>query len=244
MKKIALFFLTFFVAVTAIIFSCDKAVKIPVSYTVVTNHDSIVRNIYIPDTGTFNMQILVKYFTGYAQDPVTLKITGLPGDISVTPDTISAIPSYTQNFVFYTNHAAHATYNVQIVGSAPEELTQTYNFTVTVISANCATALLGNFTGHNACSAAGTYTYSATASATATPDQLAIEDFGGYGPSAIATVYLNCDNDSLTIPNQVIGNGATLSGYGTYTSTGMVIYYSASHLPTGGTDNCTATFTR
>ena len=206
-----------------------------------TTHDTFVQNIFIPDTGTFNMSITAQFLSGYAQDPVTLKITGLPGDISVTPDSTSAIPTFTQNFAFYTNHATHGTYNVSIVGSAPGEPSQTYNFTVTVISANCATSLVGSYTGHNACSPSGTYTYTATASATATPNVLTISNFGGYGTEAVATVYLNCDNDSLTIPYGPIGNGVTLSGYGTYTSNGMVIYYNATST-TFAAENCTATF--
>ena len=243
MKKIALSILTLFVAATATIVSCDKAVKVPVSYVVETYQDTFVRNIYIPDSGTFDMRILVQFLSGYNQDPVTLKISGLPADITLTPDTIAAIPSYVQDFVFHTNHATHGTYNCTITGSAPEELSQSYSFTVTVISANCASPFMGALTGHNACSVAGDFTYSATGSSTGNPNELVINNFGGYGSNTNALVYLNCDNDSLTILSQNIGNGTTLSGYGTYTSTGMTIYYNATRTPTGGTDNCVATFT-
>ena len=243
MKKIALSFFAFFVVASATLVSCDKAVKIPVSYIVETYQDTFVRNIYIPDTGKFDMRILVQFLSGYNQDSVTLTINGLPSDISVTPSTVKLTPTYVQDFVFYTNHATHGTYNVSITGTAPEEDAQNYNFTVTVISANCATPFIGTLNGKNACSVAGDFPYTVTASATGTPDQLVINNFGGYGSNTNATVYLNCDNDSLSIPNQNIGNGTTLSGYGTYTSAGMVIYYSASRTPTGGTDNCTATLT-
>ena len=243
MKKIALFSLTFFVAVTAIVISCTKAVKVPVSYTVVTNHDTVVRDIFIPDSGQFDMQVLVKYMSGYPQDPVTLKITGLPSEITVTPDTVKAIPTYTEDFIFHTNHATHATYHVSIVGTAPEELSQTFNFNVTVIPADCATALIGTLNGSNACTNTGNYTYTSTGASSGTPNTLIINNFGGYGTTANATVILNCDNDSLTIPEQTIGNGATLQGRGTFTATGMVIYYSATSLPIGGSDNCTITYT-
>ena len=244
MKKFVVFFLTFFVAITAVVVSCDKAVKIPVSYSVESNHDTFVHDIFIPDSGIFDMQILVNYITGYEQDPVALKIIGLPSDISVTPDSFSAVPTYVEDFVFHTNHAAHGTYRVSIVSTAPSETSKTYTFNLTVIPADCATTLLGTITGHNACSAAGTTSYTATATATGTPNQLQITNFGGYGPTAIATVYLNCDNDSLTIPSGPIGNGATLSGKGTFTATGMVIYYTATSTPFGYPDNCVATFTK
>ncbi len=244
MKKFVLFSLTFLAAVTAIIISCDKAVKVPVSYTVVTNHDTFVENIFIPDTGTYTMPILVKYYTGYTQDPVTLKITGLPSDIAVTPATSSAIPTYNQNFVFYTNHATHGTYNASIVASAPGELAQTYNFTVTVVPANCASPLYGTMTCTDSCNHAGKYSYPATVSGNGTSNTIIINNFGGYGTNANATVLLNCDNDSLTIQYQNIGNGTLLSGTGTYTTTSMVIYYNATNTPTGGSESCVTTLTK
>jgi len=243
MKKIGLFLLTLFATVCVIILSCNKDVKVPVSYSVVTNHEDVVSNIFIPDSGTYDMQILVKFLSGYAQDAVNLKITGLPADIKVTPDSCSGVPSYVQDFVFSTNHAAHNTYQVTITGTAPEQTPQTYTFNLTVIPADCASAFWGSLTTHNACSATN-YNYTATGVSSGTTNTLLINNFGGYGPTAVATVLLNCDNDSLTIPNQTMGNGAVVQGYGTFTSNTMTIYYTASSTPTGGPDNCTATFTK
>lgn len=237
--------LPFFAAITAIIVSCDKAVKVPVYYTVQTNHDSIVRDIFIPDTGTYDLQILVKYMSGYPQDPVKLKITGLPSDISVTPDTVNAVPTYTQDFVFYTNHATHGTYHVTLTGSAPEEISQTYYFSITVVPANCASLLFGTLTCRDSCTHAGKYSYTATAWGNGSSDTLIVNNFGGYGTNTYATAVLNCDNDSVMIPGQYIGNGVTLSGKGTYTTTGMVISYSATGTPiASGSDNCIVTFSK
>ena len=244
MKKFVFYLLTLFAVATTAIVSCDKTIQTPVSYIVETYQDTFVRNIYIPDSGNFDMRILVQFLSGYNQNKITLKVTGLPSDITITPDSVTALPSYVEDFVFSTNHATHGTYNCTITGSTSGEPSQSYNFTVTVIDANCATPLIGTLTGKNACSVAGDFTYTATAIATSTPDQMIINNFGGYGSNANATVYLNCDNDSLTIPSQNIGNGTTLSGYGTYTATGMVIYYNATKTPTGGSDNCTAIFTK
>ena len=244
MKKIALLLLTCCVAVSAVIFSCSKSVNIPVSYNVVSNYDSILRDIYIPDSGKFDMQVLVKYLSGYPQDKVTLKIVGLPSDITVTPDSFSAVPTYVEDFVFTTNHAAHGTHKITIIGSAPGTVAITFTFNLTVIPADCATTLLGNMTGSNACTVTGSYTYAATGVASGTPNTLIINNFGGYGPTANATVLLNCDNDSLTIPSQTIGNGATLKGYGTFTANSMWIYYTASSTPTGTAESCSINFTK
>lgn len=240
MKKLGLLVITFFVVACVIIISCDKQVGIPISYTVVTNHADAVNNIFIPDSGQYDMQILVKFLTGYTQDNVTLKITGLPTDISVTPDTFSAVPTYVEDFVFSTNHAAHATYQVTITGYAPGETPQTYSFNLTVVSADCSTAFLGSLTGQNACSITGSTNHTATATSPA-QYALSVNNFGGYGTNTNATVYFNCDNDSLSIPNQNIGNGVVLQGSGIFTATTMSISYSTTGT---STDNCTVTYTK
>ncbi len=240
MKKIGLLVITFFVVACVVVISCDKAVKVPVSYTVVTNHATTVNDIFIPDSGRFDMQILVKFLSGYAQDNVTLKISGLPADISVTPDSFSAVPSYVEDFVFSTNHAAHNTYRITITGYAPEETPQTYSFNLTVIPADCATSLLGSLSGHNACSVTGNTSHTATSTWVA-QNTLSVNDFGGYGTNTNTTVYLNCDNDSLAIPSQNIGNGVVLQGSGTFTASGMSVTYNTTGT---STDNCTVTYAK
>ncbi len=244
MKKLGLLVITLFVVTCVVIISCDKQIKIPVSYTVVTNHANAVNDIFIPDSGQFDMQILVKFLSGYTQDKVTLKISGLPADISVTPDSFSAIPTNVDDFVFSTNHAAHNTYRVTITGYAPDETPQTYSFNLTVIPADCATSLLGSLSGHNACAVTGSTSYTSTGVASGTANTLIVNNFAGYGTATNATIVLNCDNDSLSIPNQNIGNGAVLRGTGTFTATGMTIYYVASSTPTGVADSCTVTYSK
>ena len=242
MKKIGLFLLTLFVTCSVIIISCTKTVKIPVSFSLVTNHQDTVTDIFIPDAGTYTMEIMAKYLSGYTSDNVTLKITGLPADITVTPDSFTGVPTFVENFVFTTTHAAHAKYPISIVATAPGVAPQTYTFNLTVIAADCATSLLGSITGHNTCAATST-TYPATVSSTGI-NTLIINGFGGYGTAVNAHVILNCDNDSLSIPSQDMGNGVHASGYGTFTPTGMKIWYVATSTPTGGTDNCSIIFTK
>jgi len=57
-------------------------------------------------------------------------------------------------------------------------------------------------------------------------------------------VYMNEATDSLSIPSQICGNGSTVSGYGTYTESKLVIYYSATSTPTNPAENCTSIYTR
>ncbi len=240
MKKIGLSLLTIFVTFGVIIVSCTtKYVKVPISFSVVTNHQDKVTDIFIPDHGTYHMQIMVKFLSGTASDNVTLKVIGLPADITVTPDTFSAVPTYTADFVFTTTHAAHATYPVAIIATAPGIGAQTYNFNLTVTDADCASNLWGDFSVHNAC--ATNYNYTAHGISTGISNTLTINNFGGYGSAVNAYVTLNCNNDSLFIASQDIGNGITAQGYGVFTASGMTIWYTTTGTVT---DNCTATFTK
>jgi len=244
MKKFSLFLLTIFVTFGVIIVSCTtKYVKVPISFSVVTNHQDKVTDIFIPDHGSYDMQILVKFLSGTASDNVTLKVIGLPADVTVTPDTFSAVPTYIQDFVFTTTSAAHATYPVAIVATAPGVGAQIYNFNLTVTDADCAVNLWGAFSVHNDCSISN-YDYTATGVATGTANTLTINNFGGYGSAVNASVTLNCNNDSLFIANQNIGNGIIAQGYGVFTANSMTIWYTASNVPGVGNESCSATFTK
>ncbi len=242
MKKIGLLAIALIATTCVIIFSCGKTVKIPISYTVVTNHKDALEDVFIPDSGQFNWQVMAKFLTGYAQDAVTLKISGLPADVSVTPDSFSAVPTYVVDFVFSTNHAARNTYPITITGYAPGEKPQSYTVNLTVIPADCATTLLGNLNGHNACAVTGSTDHIAIATSTS-QNTLNIKNFGGYGSATNTNVLLNCNKDSLTIPSQNIGNGVVLQGKGTFTGSGMTIWFSATGTAVGA-DNCTVTYTK
>ena len=245
MKKIGLSLLTMFVTFGVIIVSCTtKYVKVPISFSVVTNHQDKVTDIFIPDHGSYDMQILVKFLSGTASDNVTLKVIGLPADVTVTPDTFSAVPTYTQDFVFTTTHAAHATYPVSIVATAPGVAAQIYNFNLTVTDADCAVNLWGAFSVHTISSARPNYDYTATGVATGTANTLTINNFGGYGSAVNASVTLNCNNDSLFIASQNVGNGIIAQGVGVFTANTMTIWYTASNVPSVGSEACTATFTK
>lgn len=239
MRKVVLFFM----ALCAVAVSCQKTTKIPVSYTVETLQNTPLGDIYIPDSGTYTLPVLVKYMTGYHEDKVTVSIKGLPADIKVYEDSFSEVPTYRANFVFITTNAAHATYPVTVTASAPGTKSQIQTFNITVTEADCASTLWGNFNGANQCTARN-YAYVATGIATGTANTLDIKNLGGYGPTTLTHVTLNCNHDSLFIPMQNIGNGTSLSGYGTFTASSMKIYYIATSVAGGAGETCNVTLTR
>lgn len=226
--------------------SCDKSMKQPLNYSV--SDDAAASgfyDIYIPDTGAYTLPALVKFLSGYPQDSVKLVISGLPAGVTVSPDTFSAIPTYTENFVFSTKHMAQGTYPVTLTAYTPTQASpRAYNFNIVVVPANAAALFAGSLSDSNACTARN-YKFSATGSIPAgTKNQLTINNFGGYGSNVDVSVFFNEQTDSLYIPNQTAGNGSTLSGYGTFTNTKMVIYYTATSTPTNPAENCTAIFTK
>jgi hypothetical protein len=239
MKKIVLFLLaaSFFAA------SCQKTVKVPVSYTVESIQNTVPTDIYIPDLGTTTLPLLVKFLGGFSEDTVMLTLKGLPADVRLDEDTITGVPTFRADFKMSTNKARLGTYPVTLTAVAPGSDPKNYRFNVIVTPADCASALWGNLSGSNDCSDRN-FTYTATGTSSGSVNVLNLVNFGGYGSNTSTLIVLNCNNDSLTIPAQNIGNGTNLQGYGTFTPTGMTVYYSATSTPGGFPESCTATFTK
>lgn len=242
MKKILLFCLASCLALCVIIISCSKTVKIPLSYSVTDTAGVTLPNIYIPDSGTYVFPVWVKFLTGYAGDKVTLSFSGLPADVKVTPDSFSAIPSYTEPFVFYTNHAARASYQVTLVAYTPTTGYKYFKFSLGVIPAICTKGFIGNLSGRNACSIAGKYPYTAVGDTSPWKNIMYINNFGGYGSNVNVQVLLDCTDDSAFISNGNYGNGVILQGQGIFTGNQIIIWYNATSTPRGP-DNCIDTFT-
>ena len=240
MKKIALILLAFCAAVV----SCQKTVKIPVSYTVESAQGTAFPDIFVPDAGTYDLGAWVKFLTGTNEDSVSITLKGLPADVVVEKDTIKGLPSYVGHFMLHTTAAVHASYQLTIIAYATHSTeTKTYNFKMTVISADCARGLLGDYSGLNTCTGRN-YNYPVTVGGTGTPNTMNISNFGGYGANTLTNVVINCDKDSLTIPSQNIGNGTVLQGKGFYTASKITISYTASSTPGGFPETCTAVFNR
>src|SRR6185295_5259867 len=98
-----------------VIVSCDKQLKTPLNYNV--TNDALqegVFDIYIPDSGTYDMAVLVKFLSGYIGDKVKLRLTGVPANVTVTPDTFIGAPTYTEHFIFTGHKAALGTYHLTL----------------------------------------------------------------------------------------------------------------------------------
>ncbi len=235
----------FFMALCVTAVSCQKTgpQPIPVSYSVETDQNVALHDIYIPDSGIYNQKVLVKYLSGYHEDKVTISIHGLPAAIKVAEDTFSQVPTYEANFTFSTNHAALGTYPVAVTSSANGSEPKVQRFNIIVVPADCAANLLGNFSCTNACTGRN-FSYVATGVATGATNTLDIKNLGGYGDNTLTHVILNCNKDSLSIPTQYIGNGTSLSGYGVFTANTMTIYYTATSTPYGFAESCNVTMVK
>ena len=239
MNRIVLCLLAF-CAVTA---SCTKTVHVPVSYAVENERDTTPQDVYVPTTGEAYVALTVKFLTGSATDSVTLSVHGVPAGISVTPQKASGIPTYYYKYVYTTKNMPVGSYPVYIQASAPGTTDKYYSYNLVVIPTDCATLFTGNLTGSNDCGPRG-YTYMATATATGTQNTISINNLGGYGLNTNTYVTLDCQHDSLHIPSQVIGNGVTIEGKGTFTLSKMTIYYSAVTAPGAAAEVCTANLTK
>ncbi len=240
MRKIVLFLLSFCIVIAA----CNKTVKQTLDYSISNDAAQTgVYDLYIPDTGTITMPFLVKFMSGYPQDSVKLVFRGAPNGIKITPDTITAIPTFTADFQFYTNFFTHGSYPLTLTAYTPTRLPVTYNLNVHVVPANAASMFFGALNDSNACTAR-TYKYSATGVNSGYVNLLTINNFGGYGTNVNVNVIFNLQNNTLDIPSQLCGNGSTVIGHGTFTETQMVIYYDASSTPTNPAESCVSVYTR
>jgi hypothetical protein len=242
MRKIVLLLSAFCILIAA----CDKTQKQPLTYSVTNDELATgLLDVYLPDSGHYNMQALVKFLNGYPNDSVKLVFTGLPAGVKVTPDTFTAVPTYTANFDFYTKNVPHGVYPITLTAYTPTHLTpQTYNFNLIVIPANAASIFYGRLNDSSACTGR---TYSNTfpvGVSSGTKNVLIINNFAGFGPGVNVYVYLNQLDNTLNIPSQVAGNGSTITGSGTYTENKMIINYTSKGTPTTGDETCTAVYSK
>jgi hypothetical protein len=240
MKKISLFLL----ALCTIVVACQKkSPKVPVDYTVETAQNKPIEDIYIPNKGTYTWALWVKYLGGYHEDSVMIALTGLPADVQVLEDTFKRVPTYEARYVFTTNNAALGKYPVTLTTIAPGGSTRTWQANVNVIPANCADGRTGSYDAANACSARN-YNYTATVQANGVANELNIVNFGGYGSATNTRAIINCENDSLVIPQQNIGNGTNLSGKGAIKGNMVYVTYTATTTPLGFPETCNVTMTK
>ena len=218
--------------------SCIKNTNPPLSYAVDT-----VSNVYVNQNDSLHLKLNVNFYTGNDHETVALTIKGLPPHVRLAQDTVKGIPTFTADFLIYADSAAAlGNYPVSLVTYSPTNGFRSYNFNLGVVHYLCGYYAKGTYTGNNACRVT-TYPYTATATSSG-DTALNIVNIGGYGVNTNAFVRLNCNNDSVYIDRQVIGNGVTMWGRGTFTSSSIVINYIALNTPGGFNDTCTAVLSR
>jgi hypothetical protein len=240
MNKIVLFLLSFSLVISA----CDKNVKHPLDYTVTNDAtDSAMVDYFIIDSGVNTIPVKVKFLTGYQYDQVKLVFNGMPAGLTVTPDTFSAIPTYSKDFAFKTNNLALGTYPISVTSYTETRTPQTIYFNLHVVPTDCASLFIGHMSFTNVCNTRS-YNNGSTGVATGTKNILTINNFAGYGPTVNVKVILDPTTGNLIIPLADYGNGAKLQGWGTFTLNTMTIEYDAVSTPTTGAEHCTVTYSK
>src|SRR5471030_2429878 len=136
---------------------CYKNPPPPLSYAI----DSVA-NAYVPNNDSVVFPLTVKFFTGNSDEKVWVTIEGLPAHVTMKQDTITGTPTFIANFVLYANNATLGYYPVTLVSYSSSTGIRRYNFTLGVVIPDCATHMVGTFSGSNACASAN-YAYTATA---------------------------------------------------------------------------------
>jgi len=240
MKKLSIFILSLCLLVVA---ACDKKVAQPLSYTVENTQNKPLGDTYISDNGTYTLSMLVKFLTGDGGDKVNLKLTGLPAGITTNIDSFSQEPTYRADFKLTMTNAPHGTYPITVSTNVRGVNKKTFKFNLIVRSADCAANLWGNLNGSNECTAR-TFTYTAVGVSTGVTNELNVTNLGGYGANTTTRVILNCDQKTLTVPSQNIGNGTVVEGSGTFDGTSMHIVYHTTYITGAAPEDCAANFTK
>jgi hypothetical protein len=214
-----------------LIYSCSKSgnTASAIDYTV-----NNLQNITVNNDDSTSLPVAITFVSG-TQQPVSLSVSGLPSNVTVTPTSASGTPSYGTTFVFHANNADTGTYPITITAASAGTTSKTYNFNLTVTpSLNCATPLAGTYIGNINCQPSiGDSAVSCTVATTNTIDQISIDNFIFNGNSLLVNV--NCTDNTLSIaPGQVA------SGSGTYTNNKITLNFTL----TGGGYTCTDVLTR
>jgi hypothetical protein len=225
-------------ALGTLMHSCSKKNNVlRLSYAI----DSLPQNVYVGDTGYTNWPVKFAFLYGNPLEAMTIQVTGMPLRLSVTPDSVTAVPTFIENFQFHGNYAALGSYPATLQIYSPTTGTRVFNFNLVVVTANCGFPLAGNYSGSNACTSAN-YSYSSIITANG-GNTINIQNLGGYGSNSNVTATVNCNTDSVMIAKQADGNGDTLVGVGTFTANQLVIYYKKT-TQVAGSDSCVATLNR
>lgn len=238
------------VTLTVAVYSCDKKTSTPVVTPVKNNTEfniNGISDIKIPSNGSGDLVLSVQLVSG-TQENVTLAISGVPSKVTAEFSTTSGIPTYASILSFTSNDEAAGTYPLTITATSASGAKKEFKFNLVIEKPeDCATPLIGNYTGTVQCDASSPS--STTVNVVAGPDLNTIKIIGQGTAESIAD--LDCSNGTLVIREKTQNNSSysiKITGSGTFISPNILnvkvknVYY------VGGveqyTSECTFTLTK
>jgi hypothetical protein len=207
----------------------------PTTYVVNGVHDVTLMD----NTQSLDLQFL---YMGPVQENVMLDVTGLPQGVIKTISVAEGVPTFYSNISFSDMSAIPGTYPAQLVCTGTETGEKTYDFNVKVKNQ----PVCGLLTGYNGTTNCDTGNFIDNISAVTTVEdavenEIRFSNFGGDG--YVVTAIANCNDMTIIIPYQSINGNTSVSGQGTFTSTGTItIYYTI--IIGGVSTNCSFTMNR
>jgi hypothetical protein len=184
----------------------------PFNYSVFYNS---VFTLHANSTGNFVFTI--KVISGdISTNHLSCYVTGLPANVTISPDTLDVAQLLGGVFTFTTTNIAVGSYPVQLVIYTKARGAETYNLTLKVDApADFAPLLAGTYdTSFDYCMPVNAfYGYSSVVSTVAdTPYLLKMTNIKNLGSTFVVRAWIS---NVVTIPVQTIG-GQTIWGSGTY----------------------------
>ena len=206
----------------------------PFSYTISGLHNI---NLSLYTDTTLRLPVTATYIAGI-NEKITITADGLPAGVTVSPASVTALPSFTDTFTFHIAANNTGAYPVIIHTTSSQGIKEsTFNINVNA-GADCAPPLAGNYSGNTVCasySGVGTGISPCTVSVAGTDKLLLLLPF------AYLSADLNCSAGTIN-SNPAINGGITVSGgTGTFNAATIIVHYTLS-----GSINsaCTTTLTR
>ncbi len=238
------------VTLTAALYSCDKKPSTPVVPTVTNSTEfniNGISDIKIPSNGGGELVLSIQFVSG-TQENVTLAISGVPAKVSADFSTTSGIPTYASILSFTSNDEAVGTYPLTITATSASGVKKEFKFNLVIEKPeDCATPIIGNYTGTVKCDASSPS--STTANIVAGPDLNTIKIIGQGTSEAIAD--LDCTNGTLVIREKIQDNttySIKITGSGTFVSSGILNFTVKNVYYVGGveqyTSECTFSLTK
>lgn len=199
-------------------------------------------------TGTKNIRIL----RGQADSSTILsclKISGIDTNANITisgilPNGVTSSISNTNpnfntlvNVIFSTStNSQHGIYPLQY-NVTSGGVSKFYPFNLQIDTLPCTNLIASIYTCSDICNTfpSQTQTYSSNITSTANANQFVVTNFANLGSSATVNLFIDCYNNTATIPSQSIPGGYTVSGGGYFSTLGTSITVNMNYTITSAT---------